>query len=165
MKNEIRWTDKAREKAMSILKQPDWHITEESEDSSVYTATQKFMCEVVDLKNEYIVNKCKEAMLKEHATELMLIDKESLFDYFRKLNKIKEYYGNVCPYCGQPVENVSKWVFPKQTNGDRIRGMTDEELADFLAEILTYCGNNYCEITREKIRCPIEDWLKEEVNE
>ena len=62
----------------------------------------------------------------------------------------------------------------KQTNADRIRAMSDEELADFLEEfeVCTYC--KYC----DKERCTFEnpcthefagviayEWLKSEVKE
>jgi len=48
----------------------------------------------------------------------------------------------------------------KQTNGDRIRTMSDEELADFLAHFK--CGN----CMRNGNNCfpgNMEDWLKAEV--
>ena len=56
------------------------------------------------------------------------------------------------------------WLIPKrmetgaQTNADRIRAMTDEELADFLQDIANLGGVNGL----QKIMTWIE-WLKEEV--
>lgn len=56
------------------------------------------------------------------------------------------------------------------TNADKIRQMTDEELADFFGRISQCCGNDAC------LLCPIfeaceqyvmhaERWLKKEVSE
>jgi len=55
------------------------------------------------------------------------------------------------------------------TNGDRIRAMTDEELADFICQISQCCGNDascsMCPIydgCAQNVMC-VERWLKQEV--
>ena len=62
----------------------------------------------------------------------------------------------------------------RKTNADRIRAMTDEELAEWLERIRLYCGNDLCgrgcpleEVCYSKEDAPIEtlDWLKEEASE
>lgn len=60
---------------------------------------------------------------------------------------------------------------PKLTNGDRIRHMTDEELAEFLNDVTDCCfSNNDCDNCPMKYsdeqyyRCNIEAWLKQEVH-
>lgn len=57
-----------------------------------------------------------------------------------------------------------------QINADRIRAMSDEELAEFLDEITDLCntreGCKYCPIKLNKDGfCDIEEWLKSEVKE
>ena len=58
-----------------------------------------------------------------------------------------------------------------QTNADRIRAMSDEELAEWLADILNHCDNKkpeeLCRISCPLYKCcndqpsdNIEDWLK-----
>lgn len=67
---------------------------------------------------------------------------------------------NVCPVCGKP-STIGK----PTTNADRIRNMTDEELAQFLCGLISDC-----------YRCPSDEmcweghkgmteWLKKEVKE
>ncbi len=48
----------------------------------------------------------------------------------------------------------------KQTNGDRIRAMTDEELAEFVLHHIDFCLHRRC--NGKCISCFIE-WLKKEV--
>lgn len=59
----------------------------------------------------------------------------------------------------------------KQTNADRIRAMTDEELAGWLEKIRLYCATDLCgrscplaEVCYSNAKEPKEtlDWLKEE---
>lgn len=66
-------------------------------------------------------------------------------------------------------DEENKQCEPKQTNADRIRAMSDEELAEFLDTITGVCWNNgrreeklYCD------ECPMEcpsggcaEWLKQ----
>lgn len=56
-----------------------------------------------------------------------------------------------------------------QTNADRIRSMTDEELADMLDEVSVHgilaLGSDFpCDVCRERTECKncFEDWLKAE---
>ena len=69
---------------------------------------------------------------------------------------------------------VNPQIEKPQTNADRIRAMTDEELAEWLERIRLYCGNDLCgrgcpleEVCYSKEDAPIEtlDWLKEEASE
>lgn len=60
------------------------------------------------------------------------------------------------------------------TYADRIRAMTDEELAEYLAKIMTYCGvsvRDGCSKNCPMYKCcndqasdNIEDWLKQEAD-
>lgn len=61
-------------------------------------------------------------------------------------------------------------TLPPQTNADRIRAMTDEELADFLTAIMDCCGSGACGIFCPMWECccdqpsdNVEDWLKSPV--
>ena len=59
----------------------------------------------------------------------------------------------------------------KQTNADRIRQMTDEELAEFLNEIIWRCRTESCVSTCPLFGCCFNEverqvaWLKQEVSE
>lgn len=76
-------------------------------------------------------------------------------------------------YC----ERHSKWIrytilcsewemvsVPKpKTNADRIRSMTDEELAEFMIGVLCYTKLPYIEVRKKVLRDnELLDWLKEE---
>ena len=71
----------------------------------------------------------------------------------------------LCPSCNEWFSNEE--VTPKQTNADRIRSMTDEELADWLG---IYCnGQTAHEVGKPCVsgmgsceECWL-DWLKQEV--
>ena len=55
----------------------------------------------------------------------------------------------------------------KQTNADNLRAMSDEELAEWLAEYTDcFCGvyKNGCSKTKETCVATWLDWLKQEVN-
>ena len=72
--------------------------------------------------------------------------------YIKYLEKLEKEKTNIKPYAG------------KRTNADRIRSMTDEELADFLGSIIHDYGQGTAEI--EGAGYVIDDWLdwlKEEV--
>lgn len=69
-----------------------------------------------------------------------------------------------CSYQGCP----DRWEAKPQTNADRIRAMTDEELADFLERVADGCDScpvlNECtyldrEMSEEQVRLI---WLKQE---
>ena len=56
------------------------------------------------------------------------------------------------------------------TNGDKIRSMTDEELADFINDVTDCCSDGYicekCPLNSVGSHCNIytfEKWLKQEV--
>lgn len=61
---------------------------------------------------------------------------------------------NVWHNCG---EDCPKYIKGKQTNADRIRQMTDEELAKFLVNFKNTFGEEY----EGEMSCL--EWLKEEV--
>lgn len=62
-----------------------------------------------------------------------------------------------------PEEKFLEWLNyeQKQTNADRIRSMTDEELAEWIADDLIEPGYD----TREQTVKMWLDWLKEEAGE
>jgi hypothetical protein len=83
--------------------------------------------------------------------------------------------GCTCMIDGRSVYNASDYTCDQYrpakplTNADRIRKMTDEELADFFCKISQCCGNDAC------LLCPIfegcaqnamcvERWLKKEAD-
>lgn len=115
----------------------------------------------------------------------------SMLEYLRKkgieaMSGICKYPESICPhmtvlkgksYCGAtPCQLTGE--LPKQTFGDKIRGMTDEELAKFLSEFsackvceqfdkrLDRCGadNNFL-CVKEYAEAIIGDWLKQPVEE
>lgn len=57
----------------------------------------------------------------------------------------------------------------KQTNADRIRNMTDEELADFLEDVRRFgfknlcCNDDLCD--SDACDCCVHEWLQAEVKE
>lgn len=58
------------------------------------------------------------------------------------------------------------------TNADKIRQMSDEELADFLTAIMDCCGSGACGTYCPMWNCcndqpsdNVEDWLKQEVSD
>lgn len=55
---------------------------------------------------------------------------------------------------------------PKQSNYDRIRAMTDEELAEWLDRLITHCNDGPCFncFMQEACLTSVIDWLKQEVN-
>ena len=75
-----------------------------------------------------------------------------------------------CPGCFEGSNYRPKLI----TNADRIRGMSDEELAEWLADILNHCDNKkpeeLCHMSCPLYKCcndqpsdNIEDWLKSPV--
>lgn len=66
---------------------------------------------------------------------------------------------------------LHKWEPKPMTNADRIRAMSDEELAVWLAKF-TDCGEcpvwdgfPHCTTSEESCACRWHEWLKEEVSE
>ena len=87
-----------------------------------------------------------------------------------------------CDECAAEYEQVAEWLTelkqrreaeitaPPKTNGDKIRAMTDEELAEFIDTVTDCCSDGWmCD------KCPIKstgcdkdsfiEWLKQEVSE
>ena len=89
----------------------------------------------------------------------------------------RPYNNSAYGYCRLTLRNVSEDVLcfnpSKQTNADRIRSMTDEELAEFLDKVS--CGCEECPKEREcmypltqfdvELPCSkvLLKWLKEEI--
>ena len=77
----------------------------------------------------------------------------------KKVDKLIMFRGDVvgCRYCG---------IHTKQTNADRIRGMTDEELAELWWERVD-CGecpvHRNCKMTGQDCKKLALEWLKQEV--
>ena len=84
------------------------------------------------------------------------------------MNKFKEC--NQCPYefNDKNLEPCKDCVPKKKTNADRIRAMSDEELAEFLEKVISgkrevigiKCGNEKCE-SWKCTEC-IQTWLQSE---
>ena len=84
-------------------------------------------------------------------------------------------YGYKCP-CGKSLNSaaclsIAKKGKPKQTNADRIRSMSDEEMADFIRELNESClagaGMVDCSNNTDCIDCKgiVLEWLQSEVEE
>lgn len=93
-------------------------------------------------------------------------------DHRRACRHILDWYNSndykiTCDKAGATADKNGK---PK-SNADRIRQMTDEELADFFCRISECCGNDeicsMCPIydgCAQNVMC-VERWLKQEVSE
>lgn len=73
-----------------------------------------------------------------------------------------------CEFNGQPLSDLKDccqaWKSTIQTNADRIRNMTDEELADIIAEGFCSGRLDKCDNYKRCTDCTL-DWLKEEVKD
>lgn len=78
--------------------------------------------------------------------------------------RVKEF-GGICP-----LTNVNAGAKMPLTNADRIRAMTDEELARFLVDISGDC-TSLCECCAHARRCTdkciggVREWLRQPVKE
>ena len=63
-----------------------------------------------------------------------------------------------CPWRSDPNGYCSAYEQRAMTNADRIRMMTDEELAEFLQDVVIFGGTNSCS---NKLM-PWLDWLKQD---
>ena len=86
------------------------------------------------------------------------------------MTMIKPY--NKCKKCGVLIVSGDLCENCKPiTNADRIRQMTDEELAEFLNEIIWRCRTESCGSTCPLFDCCFNEverqvaWLKQEVSE
>lgn len=59
----------------------------------------------------------------------------------------------------RPTDSCERWKTSKQTNADRIRAMTDDELATII-----FCGNP-CVEQSFKTETELLDWLKQEATD
>lgn len=75
-------------------------------------------------------------------------------------------HSKVCPNCFKG----DRWEPIPKTNADRIRAMTDEELAEFLGTVMSggygKCPDGYFDCSNRKscAECWL-DWLKEEAHD
>ena len=71
---------------------------------------------------------------------------------------------NLVPNTAEPFKNLSK---PYKSNADRIRAMTDEELAEWIASqpIECDCSALKCKGCGDDCYAAWLDWLKQEVEE
>ena len=82
------------------------------------------------------------------------------------------YQENMCKWPCDDCVKGDKWEERPLTNADKIRAMTDEELAEWVGRygdcILTHCcAFDICVPTMEDMSCKdwILKWLKQEVKE
>lgn len=99
-----------------------------------------------------------------------MIDKDPYYEI--KYKKIGENHYNV-GYSSYKLENVLAWrdecfeiMTSPKTNADRIRSMTDEELAEVLfGSCIEHMGVDECSHPEEACKSCVLDWLKAESEE
>jgi hypothetical protein len=99
-----------------------------------------------------------------------MMDKDPYYEI--KYKKIGENHYNV-GYSSYKLENVLAWrdecfevVEKPQTNADRIRSMTDEELAEVLfGSCIEHMGVEECSHPEEACKSCVLDWLRAESEE
>lgn len=99
-----------------------------------------------------------------------MMDKDPYYEI--KYKKIGENHYNV-GYSSYKLENVLAWkdecfeiMTSPQTNADRIRSMTDEELAEVLfGSCIEHMGVEECSHPEEACKSCVLDWLKAESEE
>ena len=122
------------------------------------------------MESKCVANDRKHSAQKEKVTELGLVVRvvEGKLYYEIKYKKVGENHYHI-GYSSYSFENVLRWkdecfevVDKPQTNGDRIRNMTDEELAGFLSSV-KYDGIYYREEQRYPMQSVVwEEWLRAE---
>ena len=72
-----------------------------------------------------------------------------------------------CPWRAEPNAMCSRYRQRKMTNGDRIRSMLDEELAEFIGcdPMHDICPNNCNDDWDRPCKVCVLDWLKKEAND
>lgn len=99
-----------------------------------------------------------------------MMDKDPYYEI--KYKKIGENHYNV-GYSSYKLENVLAWrnecfeiMTSPHTNADRIRSMTDEELAEVLfGSCIEHMGVEECSHPEESCKSCVLDWLKTESEE
>ena len=99
-----------------------------------------------------------------------MMDKDPYYEI--KYKEIGENHYNV-GYSSYKLENVLAWrdecfevVEKPQTNADRIRSMTDEELAEVLfGSCIEHMGVEECSHPEEACKSCVLDWLRAESEE
>lgn len=99
-----------------------------------------------------------------------MIDKDPYYEI--KYKKIGENHYNV-GYSSYKLENVLAWkdecfeiMTSPQTNADRIRSMTDEDLAEVLfGSCIEHMGVEECSHPEEACKSCVLDWLRAESEE
>lgn len=116
----------------------------------------------------------------QHCKDVAKESKEAALTYARE----NAYETSIsCKACGQEHEQLAEWLTelkqrreaeitaPPKRNGDRIRNMTDEELAKLLYDVDTnlcnFCAaqrtNTYYDCEEESCEKCVLAWLKQEV--
>ena len=126
------------------------------------------------------MTECMKSMAKKQKGErikvsdleiiVTMIDKDPYYEI--KYKKIGENHYNV-GYGSYKLENVLAWrdecfevVEKPQTNADRIRSMTDEELAEVLfGSCIEQMGVEECSHPEEACKSCVLDWLRAESEE
>lgn len=85
------------------------------------------------------------------------------------LQDVREYWDSLewddsDKFDGEISEGLAK-RFSRKTNADKIRSMSDEELAEMLNKPIGYACDDNCHIEEDKCVDCIVKWLKEEVDE
>lgn len=99
-----------------------------------------------------------------------MIDKDPYYEI--KYKKIRENHYKV-GYSSYKLENVLSWrdecfeiMTSPQTNADRIRSMTDEELAEVLfGSCIEHMGVEECSHPEEACKSCVLEWLRAESEE
>lgn len=105
-------------------------------------------------------------------------DPDEFFDRKRqnKLTDCADCVTRNCMFRNRSADDVCRWFTPKkpQTNADKIRQMSDEELADFLENgvfAMPWCNATEEEVDPDTLKCKrwdcvtcALDWLQQEVD-
>lgn len=84
-----------------------------------------------------------------------------MYEMDEKCRKCKNNGTAICNRCDMYYDEFDPIDKPKQTNADRIRAMTDEELAEWIAgDVLNLTGGALAMATEAWL-----DWLKQEVTD
>lgn len=112
-----------------------------------------------DIKDDNVVNKVSSLEII-----VRMIDSKPYYEI--KYKKIGEDYYHV-GYSSYNINNVLKWrdecfdiVSERKTNADRIRSMSDEELAEWLSKHDLWLGDDVLPMTNDWL-----EWLQSPVDE
>ena len=114
--------------------------------------------------------KCERIKVSDLEIIVTMMDKDPYYEI--KYKKIGENHYNV-GYSSYKLKNVLAWrdecfeiMTSPQTNADRIRSMTDEELAEVLfGSCIEHMGVEECSHPEEACKSCVLDWLRAESEE